>query len=136
MKMRHSKKRAGYALVIVMFFSGLGLMALTSALKWTSTNVQVTQRNNEYFNTVYAAEAASEKVLAKLGRDYLASGEGTVYSSLSTYQGMYPTSSENSYWNGFEFNDASGHANKTYISRVAASTYTNLTSQYAGLNGL
>lgn len=136
MRLTSSVRSEAYALIIVMFFTAVSLMALSGALKWTSTNVQLTDRNNEYFNSVYAAEAATEKVLTRLGRDYVGNGEGTVYSSLTNYQGMYPTIAESSYWNGFVFSDANGNSNKTYVSRISTATYTNLMSQYAGLNGL
>ncbi|MDB6037185.1 MAG: hypothetical protein JWM99_1026 [Verrucomicrobiales bacterium] len=136
MKPNCPKKPAAYALVIVMFFTAVSLIALSGALKWTSTNVQLTDRNNEYFNSVYAAEAATEKVLSKLGRDYVSSGEGAVYNFLTNYQTMYPTTAEDAYWNRYSFSDATGNSNKTYVTRISTATYTNLMSQYAGLNGL
>ena len=45
-------------MLLVMVFVGISLFVLGGALTWTSTNAQLTRRNNHYFNSVAAAEAA------------------------------------------------------------------------------
>lgn len=133
---RKKQKRSGYALMIVLVFATLALVSLGGALSWTSSNASTTERNNRYFTALAAAEAASEKILARISRDYQNYGEGVVYSSLSTYRDMVPTTSESSYWTNYAFSDAAGNANKTHVSRLTAWGYTNLSSQYAGLKGM
>ena len=98
--------RDGYALVMVLFFASLSLLALGSALNWASTSAMQTERQNRLFTLVAAAEAATEKVLAQVTADYKSGGESTVYANLSIYRSLVPTASENPYWSGFEFNNA------------------------------
>lgn len=129
-------ERAGYALMMVMFFSAIGLMAVGGALQWTSTTANVTERNNQYYRTQAAAEAATEKVLSALSKDYYNFGEGQVYNNLSSYSQLVPTSAEDSIWTDFGFYNASGTSGRTYIGRVSAWSYTNLQSQYSGLMGM
>jgi hypothetical protein len=137
MKMNfRSAKNRGYALIMVIFFSGLSLTLLGSALQWTSTTSRLTERNNRIFQASAAAEAATEKILTAMSKDYQSSGEGVVYNNLSTYATYYPTSSESSYWTNFAFSDAQGNASKTYISRTVAWQYSALESQYQGLFGM
>src|SRR3954469_12299648 len=119
-------RESGYALMMTLFFSSVGLLALAGALTWTASTARQTMRNNEYYSTVCAAEAATEKVLANISKDYAASGESSVYSRLDTYRGMLPTSTENSYWGNYSFTDANGHTNKTYVTRTVAWQYTPL----------
>lgn len=132
----HREKEGGYALLVVMIFASLSLLTLGGALTWTSTTSSVTERNNRYFTALAAAEAASEKVLTRISRDFQNNGEGVVYSSLSTYRTLVPTSTESSYWSGFEFSNGSGTLANTHVDRLTAWGYTNLTSQYTGLRGM
>ena len=82
---------AGYALVMVLFFASLSMLALGSALQWASSSAIQTERQNRYLTSVAAAEAATEKVLARVTADYKNGGESAVYSSLQTYRGLVPT---------------------------------------------
>ncbi|MBI4663660.1 MAG: hypothetical protein HY735_33075 [Verrucomicrobia bacterium] len=127
--------RAGYALVMVLFFAGLSMLALGTALNWTSTSAIQTERQNRYFSLVAAAEAATEKVLARVTLDYKNGGESTVFASLSTYRALVPTSAESSFWNGFEFNNADGVPGQTFVNRITSEAYVDLNSQYQGLRG-
>lgn len=131
-----NKGRRGYALLMVIFFGGLSLTLLSSALQWTSTTAKITDRNNKMMEAYAAAEAATEKVLSAVSSDYQLSGEGTVYNNLATYRNYYPTTTENSYWTNFTFSDAQAHYSKTYIDRIVAWQYQALESQYQGLMGM
>lgn len=135
MKARQKKKQRGYALLIVLVFASLSLMTLGGALNWTSTTSNTTDRNNRYFTALAAAEAATEKVLSRVSRDFQSSGESLVYSSLNDYRALTPTSNESDYWSGFEFSNGAGSSG-THIERLSAWGYTNLTSQYLGLRGM
>jgi hypothetical protein len=127
--------RNAYALILVMAFTGIGLIALMGAMHWTSTSASLTARNNDYFTTAAAAEAATEKVLARMARDYRNSGEGAVYANLSSYRSDLPSLAEDPYWARFEFrNPQSGEAG-IYVQRLTTESYVELNSQYRGLRG-
>jgi hypothetical protein len=131
----HPKQESGYALVMVLVFAGISLMALGGALSWTSSNSIQTDHNNRYFTAVSAAEAATEKVLARITSDYRAGGESTVYASLAAYRSLVPTPAESSFWSGFQFNNAQGTAGQTFVERITSQAYVDLNSQYQGLKG-
>jgi len=127
---------AGYTLIVVLIFTSLGLLVLAGALDWSATNTKLNARNNEYFNTVAAAEAATEKVLAHMANDFQSQGESLVYANLGSYRLLSPTSAENSKWADYEFSNVSGAAAQSYVERTAAASYTPLQSQYSGIYGL
>jgi hypothetical protein len=128
-------RERGYALMMVMFFGGIGLLALAGALGWVTTNGNLIYRNNQHFRTVAAAEAATEKILTRITRDFKDGGEATVYANRSTYAALVPTSAENPVWGNFIFNNAQGGSGQTYIDRTIAESYVPLQSQYSGLSG-
>ena len=135
---RPSNARArGCALLVVMMFTGISLIVLGTAMKWSNNNATLNTRNNQYFNTLAAAEAATEKVLAKLAADYQSGGETLVIANSNSYPTIVPTAAENSYWSNFEFSNAQGTTNRTYVQRVTAgsNTFVPLQSQYSGLSG-
>src|SRR3990170_2057256 len=107
----------GYALILVMGFMGVSLLILTGVLGWTSTNVRLNQRNNDYFDAVAAAEAATEKVVAHLAADFKQSGESLVFQRIPIYRGLVPDALETPFWQAFEFTDAAGSADQTFVSR-------------------
>jgi hypothetical protein len=121
--------------MMVLFFGGIGLLALAGALGWVTTNGNLIYRNNQHYRTVAAAEAATEKVLTRMTRDFKDGGEATVYANQTTYAALVPTSAENPIWGNFIFNNAQGGSGQTYIKRTAAETYVPLESQYSGLSG-
>src|SRR5262245_48102595 len=126
-------RNQGYALMMVLFFGGIGLLALAGALGWVSTNGTLICGKNQHYRTVAAAEAATEKVLSRIARDYKNTGEPTVYGNLSTYAALVPTSTENPIWGNYVFNNAQGGNGQTYIQRTASEAYVPLESQYSGL---
>ncbi len=130
------RKKAAYALIFVLMFTAVGLVALGGALQWTSSNARQTERNNNYFIACAAAEAATEKVLTSVSTDFQGKGEGEVYNKLGTYRSMTPTSGDDSYWGNITFSNAKGGNGASYIDRTTSWMYTNLVSQYAGLKGM
>ncbi len=128
-------RTGGYALMMVMLFGGVGILALAGALRWVQTNGTLIHRSNQNFRATAAAEAATEKVLTRLSRDFKNSGENTAYGNLSTYRTLVPTSTDNALWGDFTFSDAQGNNGQTYVSRTASSVYAPLESQYSGLLG-
>ncbi|HVY69362.1 MAG TPA: hypothetical protein VHH73_05505 [Verrucomicrobiae bacterium] len=127
--------RRGYALLLVMVFTAISLTLLTGALRWSSNNANFIDRNNQYFNTLAAADAATEKILTQITADYKNVGEAQVYSRISTYTQSVPTTSESAYWNNFQFSDGQGNNNQVYVGRMLTQTYTPLESEYSGLSG-
>ena len=128
-------RQEGYAILLVLFFSGVALLALAGVMDWTKTNGTLIYRDNQYYRSSGAAEAATEKVLTRMARDYKNQGEATVYSSIGTYSDLVPTTAESAAWGDFAFSDALGHNNRTYIGRTATTAYVPLASQYSGLFG-
>ncbi|MEY2408039.1 MAG: hypothetical protein QOF48_709 [Verrucomicrobiota bacterium] len=128
--------QGGYTLLVVLFFASISLLVLGSALKWSMTNSHLNDRNNQYFSTAAAAEAATEKVLANVSRDFQAQGESLVWANVSSYRLLTPTTAESSTWSGFTFSDVAGTTNRMYVERLAASAYVPLQSQYQGIYGL
>lgn len=128
--------REGYSLLLVLVFSAISFLALGAALDWCQTNGRLTDRSNQYYATVAAAEAATEKVLSVVTRDYAAQGESLVYYNLNVYKSLVPRTTENSVWAGYAFADAEGNKSQTLVERVsAASSYLPLNSKYEGMYG-
>jgi hypothetical protein len=130
------RAQRGYSLIFVLCFSTVCLFILASALQWSMNNSRLNDRSNQHFNTVAAAEAATEKVVASLSRDFQSQGESLVWANLSSYRFLTPATNESPAWSAFSFSDATGNNNRTYVERLAASAYVPLQSQYDGIYGL
>lgn len=128
-------RRNGSALVLVMIFLVLAAMILGAALSWTTNSSRLTERNNQYFRTVSAAEAATEKVMGRMINDYRDDGESLVFAKLDEYRALVPTATENGGWADYEFLDPQGSPNRTYIQFIPPSEFRVVSSQYRGLRG-
>jgi hypothetical protein len=82
--------KGGYALIMATIFSAIGLFILGGALQWTSTNSKLIERNNQYFTSVAAAEAATEQTIAQLGYDFNNKGENYVLNNQNPYASNNP----------------------------------------------
>ncbi|MHB8523002.1 MAG: hypothetical protein ACYDH9_19910 [Limisphaerales bacterium] len=131
-----NRNLGGYALMLVLIFVGISLLMLGNALTWTSTTATLTQRNNQYYGAASAAEAATEKVLARMSYDYQTQGQSLVAANLAVYQGLVPSASEDGFWSSYQFSDAQGNNSQTYVNKIFDWAYTPLQSQYSGLYGL
>ena len=130
---RSGNRRRGWALLAVMSLAAVGLIALAGVMNWASENAAVAARNNEYFATSYAAEAATEKVLSLMSMQYQDYGFPLVVSNMSTYASTIPTSSDSSYWSSYNF--SGGHtANQVIVTNTATSQNIVMSGTYAGLN--
>jgi hypothetical protein len=135
MNLKASKKHAreqGWALIAVMSLAATALIMVASVMTWANQNSTVVARNNEYFATAYAAEAATEKALSAIVQDDQDYGEGIVLSEASYYAGLIPTASDNSYWTNYIFSGGTT-ANKLIVQQVSASTTNVLGPPYSGL---
>jgi hypothetical protein len=127
--------RAGYALLMVMAVTGAMLIVVAATVSRSMTNAKMNSRSNEYSVTCNAAEAAVEKVVARMGYDFQSYGPGGVNGNL----GLYQTNSlpnEDPYWNTFAFSDGNRHSNQTYVALMTNSYSGPLPSQYPGLSTL
>ncbi len=132
----HKTDQTGSALVITMIMMAVALAVLAGAMSWSSTNTRLTYRSVQYNRSVAAAEAATEKVVSQINRDYLNGGENLVINNLNTYrQNTVPSSADSSYWSTWQFNDGNGHIGQTYVQRTPGISTVVLDSTYAGLKG-
>src|SRR5580658_10457884 len=100
---RTRNRHRGWALLAVMTLAGVGLMLLASVMNWATENAAVNSRNNEYFTTSYAAEAATETVLANMFQHYHNFVFSAVSQNMSTYAATLPSSSDIAYWTNYQF---------------------------------
>jgi len=138
MKMHDCSPRShveGYALLMVMVLMAVVLTSLVATFGRTTTTEKLNERNNLYTAGLYAAEAATEKVIARMKYDYLAGNLTLITNDLSTYRTSVPTSSDDPYWSKFKFSDAQGGNYQTFVQCTSNTSWSALSSQYAGLNG-
>lgn len=120
------------ALVLTMVMTGVALAILASTMSWSSQNTRLTHRTIQYHRSVAAAEAATEKVLSQMARDFLIGGDKQVADNLVSYRSIVPTGSDSSYWSSWEFNDTAT-AGQTSVQVGVATNYVLANSAYAGL---
>jgi hypothetical protein len=113
-------RQAGSALLMTMIMAGVALAMLAAALSWSSTSTRLTYRSIQYTRSEAAAEAATDKVISQISRDFLYDGEATVVNNLNTYRNTVPMPSDSAYWNTWLFNDASGNTGRTFVQREAS----------------
>ena len=121
--------------MLTLMMTGIALAILASAMTWSANSTSLTHRSIQYGRAVVAAEAATEKVLTKISQDYLKGGEALVASSINSYRGLAPNSSDSAFWSNWEFNNAAGAAGQTHVMGSASSAYSLLDSEYSGLRG-
>src|SRR5580658_10363714 len=140
MNLRPSNKRArekGWAILAVMTLAAAALLVLASLMSWANENATVVERNNEFFATTYAAEAATEKALGAIVQDDQDYGEGLVLtrSAAGYYSTLIPTASDSSYWTNYHF--SGGTTNNTVIVECINTSTTNvLGPPYSGLQSV
>ncbi len=131
------RTRRGYALIIVMCSLLVMLLVFASMMYWISSNSQVTARNNQFYMSEAAAEAAIEEVLSQMNYDYVAqclSNSETYYStqflpSLTNEQANWPIK--------YAFSGTNGGSNQISVHLGVWTTNTvPLGSQYTNLYGL
>ncbi|HZL80076.1 MAG TPA: hypothetical protein VFC17_14675, partial [Candidatus Limnocylindrales bacterium] len=128
--------QTGSALMLTMIMSAIALGILASVMAWSAASTRLTHRSIQYTRSVAAAEAATEKVLSQITRDFLYGGEKLVSDNLNSYrQNTVPSSSDSSYWSTWEFNDANGNTGQTYVQRIPGTSYIVLDAPYTGLKG-
>ena len=135
MKNFRLSKQNGYALIMVMTVVGIAALVAASTMKRTYSVAGLNQRSKQFQGSMYAAEAAVEKVYARFRYDYINGGEAAVSNNLSLYRAMYPTTAENAHWANYQFWNAQGVNNNTYVQLTSNKLYQVLDGNYAGLSG-
>ena len=134
--MKLARKNRGFALLLVLVFTSIGLLLMSASMSYTSNAALLNERNNQYNSTMLAAEAATEKVVGNMIMDFKYYGQTAIGSKLNTYRQMVPNASENAYWSSFQFSDAQGNASRTYVGANGSSYFTaDLGASYSGLGG-
>lgn len=128
-----SRASAGYALLIVLLYTTVCTFVVSYTMIRNSNIATLNNRNNQYTAGIYAAESATEMVVAQMRADFISGGSGLVTNHLSTYRAMVPTSSQDAYWSNFEFSDGQGHVGQNYVVCIS-NVNGSLTSQYEGLS--
>ena len=126
--------RAGIALIMVLMLVGVSIVILASVMYRTQGVSTLNQRNASYAVSLNAAEAAVEKVYARMAYDFQSYGVAAVNYNLSSglYKNNIPTVGENPFWSNFQFSDAQGNLGQTYVG-YAYSYAGPLPSAYPGL---
>lgn len=137
MKLIRFSKKQGYALLMVMAIVGVAALVAASTMQRTYSVASLNQRAKQYQGSMYAAEAAVEKVYARFRYDYVTGGDAGVSNSMyfNVYRTNIPTASENSHWANYQFWNAQGVNNQNYIGMISNKAYQSLDGAYAGLNG-
>jgi hypothetical protein len=127
------RARGGWALMIVMVLAVGALLVVGSVLSWSNVTSNVTSRNNEFYATTYAAEAATEKVLSAVVCDYENYGAPVVYSKLTTYSNFIPSASDDPYWTNYTFTAGPGQTNAVVVNLINPTNIVVLGPPYQGL---
>lgn len=123
---------AGYALVVVLGVTGVSAIMLAAVMNRTTSVAKLNERNNQYIVLQNAAEAAAEKVFARMAYDFANGGLPQAVNNLPLYVTNIPNASENSYWTNFVFSNGQGNDNRTGVYQIT--NYSgNLPSQYPGV---
>jgi hypothetical protein len=127
----------GYALLITIVFIGIAMLLLGSVMNWSNSAANQTERNNLFNMSVAAAEAATERTVAVMSRDFFNQN----FNGTSNYTEYYPSASDQASWPvKFSFSNGSGVPNRTGVSTSPSNWTTNwqtlnlFGSQYAGLS--
>jgi hypothetical protein len=120
---RKHLSRSAYALVIILIMTAVAVIILGGTLARTYGVARMNSRAVDMMNSQNAAEAAMEMVFSRMQYDFQsAGGLGMVTTNLGNYRNLYPTSTQDAYWSKFQFSDAQGNLNKTYVQKIG--TYT------------
>jgi len=136
MQNKYSSRRSnagGFALIMTLLTIGVALVIFAGVLSWSFSNTVVTQRNNQYNMSEYAAEAGVEYVMGRIDRDFI----NASISNASVYATL-PASIDQSTWPvRYIYSDTNGTTGAVSVVIMPTSSSTvSLNSQYSGLSGL
>ncbi len=125
--------QAGSALLLTLIMGGVALAILAGAMSWSASSTRLTYRSIQYTRSEAAAEAATEKVVSQIARDFLKGGDTMVINNLGAYQSIVPTPADSAYWSTWQFNDASGNSDHTFVQRGTSLSYVTISPPYTNL---
>jgi hypothetical protein len=132
----------GYAILLTLFMAAVSITLLVATMSRLSGDADLNARSGQYNTSLFAAEAAVERVVARMEYDYYNGGEAWISNNLSIYRAYYPgvdsgeAAVTSNYWSNFQFSDAQGNVNATYVNIQGPSrVWQPIQSQWAGLNG-
>lgn len=129
---RKGKRQKGWALLAVMTLAACGLMLLAGVMNWANENATMASRNNEYFATTYAAEAATEKVLSTMVQQYRTYQFAAVNANMGVYPTILPTGNDSSVFTNYQFGSGST-VGQLIVSNTATSQTNIAGAPYSGL---
>jgi hypothetical protein len=114
-KLTSKQPTSGYILLLVMVMCAVALLILVGVMNRTSTVANLNMRSNQLILCQNMAEAATEKVYARMAFDFQAYGPGQVSNNIASYRTLVPDTNDSSYFANFNFSDTTnvGH---TYVS--------------------
>lgn len=126
----------GNALPVVMVLGAAATIVLAGTMRWTAANAKLIDRNIAYQNAVFAAEAATEKVLSRITTEFAKGGPAAVAANLDNYKKHIPNPDEHSRWYRYKFKNGKGKNDEVAVDLVAPwQPNTPLLSQFRGLKG-
>lgn len=129
------RRSRGFVLVLVLMLVATSLFILAGVMNRTSTVSLLNQRSTQLNMLDNAAEAAIEKVYARMAWDFGGYGPGLVTNNLSIYRSMVPTSSDNPFWGGYVFSDPTvsspGSVYVSYLTNYTGPLPSQFTNQFA-----
>lgn len=114
--LNHQRRAGGFVLLLVLLLVAFSLFILAGVMNRTSTVSKLNQRSTQLNVLDNAAEAAVEKVYARMAWDFQSYGPGMVTNNLAAYRSLMPTSSDNAYWADYTFSDPSSGNPGVYVS--------------------
>lgn len=118
-----------------MIFAGVGVILLASVMNWTQQNSRLTDRNNQYYTAVDAAEAATEMAVVHISRDYLDSSATGVMNNMGTYPTLCPQATDNPSWGNYAFSNPLNGSPGMYVAQVTNWQFAVMDGVYQGLFG-
>ena len=129
------RSTAGYALLLVMGMTSVSIIILAATMSRNATVSRLNGRNKEYILCQNAAEAAVEKIVARIRYDFVTGGPTQVTNNLALYRTDVPSvaAGDDPYFvNNFQFSDGTT-VGKTYVQCISNTVFGPLPSQYSGL---
>jgi hypothetical protein len=132
---QRSRRREGYALLLVIALTGAALILATGVFQYASTTAGLNNRHVEHQRAVAAAEAATEKVVSSVVSDFRELGEGYILGHLDGYRNMVPTAAEHPAAGDFLFQNLASDNDRLEVTYLPGSGFAISSGQYAGLRG-
>ena len=107
------RKTNGYALLMVLGMTAIAAITVAATASRSMTNAKLNQRSIDLSVEQNAAEAAAEKVFARVAYDFQNYGLGLVTANVAMYQTNIPSPSEDPYWANYVFSDGAGNGHKS-----------------------